>query len=402
MASSSKTSAIQAINKKGEVVMVPTTTYRYRAGQLPKGVQLESSSDEEEEEVVKVVRKPIDITVTSALHKQEEEVETVSIPLDAVMHVDTIKDARLRRIMEAKLRKEHKPPIETGKTRRDVRAQAIQQRQQEESTLLKRPVQLEEESESETESSSSSEEETVILKPVFIPKKYRERKDAALELQRAQEEEELRRIEKLAMRKESSRKMVERIQQEAQLARTHVDMTDYQDVDDTDDVDKIAEYAAWRLREFARIRQAIQERDELEAEKAELERRRNMTEEERLKEDEERIQRQLEEKESREAPLFMQKYYHKGAFFMDKDEALYKRNAMLPTEGQVKNVEALPRPMQVREYGKMSQTKWTHLTAEDTTDKGVGWAQDTEIAKRTLSKLGGYKNEFDKPTKRKR
>ena len=72
---------------------------------------------------------------------------------------------------------------------------------------------------------------------------------------------------------------------------------------------------------------------------------------------------------------FMQKYYHKGAFFMDSGEEIYKRDFSAPTEQESINKEALPKALQVKNFGKRSRSKWTHLANEDTTEKDAGWAQ---------------------------
>ena len=71
---------------------------------------------------------------------------------------------------------------------------------------------------------------------------------------------------------------------------------------------------------------------------------------------------------------FLQKYHHKGAFFMD-DDTLAKAG-----EGDVRNRAtdgavledkfdraALPKVMQVKDFGFKGRTKYTHLSDQDTT-----------------------------------
>lgn len=41
-----------------------------------------------------------------------------------------------------------------------------------------------------------------------------------------------------------------------------------------------------------------------------------------------------------------------------------KHDFTAPTEGTTKRVDLLPAAMQVRDFGKMSRTKWTHLAKE--------------------------------------
>merc|ERR1719331_3332955 len=71
---------------------------------------------------------------------------------------------------------------------------------------------------------------------------------------------------------------------------------------------------------------------------------------------------------------FLQKYHHKGAFFMN-DDTLAKAG-----EGDVRNRAtdgavledkfdraALPKVMQVKDFGFQGRTKYTHLSDQDTT-----------------------------------
>ena len=59
----------------------------------------------------------------------------------------------------------------------------------------------------------------------------------------------------------------------------------------------------------------------------------------------------------------MQKYYHKGAFFQDME--ILQRDFTEQSADAVDKTQ-LPRIMQVRDFGKRSRSKWTHLAAEDT------------------------------------
>jgi microfibrillar-associated protein 1 len=144
------------------------------------------------------------------------------------------------------------------------------------------------------------------------------------------------------------------------------------DVDDTDDVDPEAEYAAWKLRELKRIRR---ERDAIEArekEREEVERRRNLTEEDRRAEDDAFLARQREEKDARGKMAYMQKYFHKGAFYSDvsKAEGLDGRDIMGSRfADDARNRELLPKALQMRDMTKLGRkgaTKYKDLKSEDT------------------------------------
>lgn len=77
---------------------------------------------------------------------------------------------------------------------------------------------------------------------------------------------------------------------------------------------------------------------------------------------------------------FMQRYYHKGAFFQDDADDAFAAKTIRKESGDVLdrdysaartgedkiNFEALPEVMRVRKWGKVGRTKWTHLSNEDT------------------------------------
>jgi microfibrillar-associated protein 1 len=66
----------------------------------------------------------------------------------------------------------------------------------------------------------------------------------------------------------------------------------------------------------------------------------------------------------------MQKYYHKGAFYQDSDDEVFKRDYNLPTPMEMQDKSMLPKILQKRigNFGKKGQSKYTHLTSEDTSD----------------------------------
>ncbi len=217
-------------------------------------------------------------------------------------------------------------------------------------------------------------------------RRLRETLAANPEAAATEEEQEAKAKEKAAERRKAAHELAaERIKAEL-LAKSHSESKI--DLDDTDGLDPEAEFQEWRLRELQRIKRTKDEEKEREEEKAEVERRRNMPQAQRDREDMERAKKQLEEKKANKKDIgFMQKYYHKGAFFQvsrlvlhailmrrssyshllssSQDMDILKRDYSGPTENAVDKSQ-LPKLMQVRDYGKASRSKWTHLSAEDT------------------------------------
>lgn len=228
---------------------------------------------------------------------------------------------------------------------------------------------------SEEEESEEEEAPKPLLKPIFQSKKQRETgsvgaavaTSGATEHKEGEDEEEAKaRAQAEARRKESHNLAAEHIKREhleAAAAKEH-----QTDVDDTDGLDPDAEFQAWRIRELERIKRDREAASRQEEEREEVEKRRAMPESQRLREDMERAKKQREEKSQNKGNVgFMQKYYHKGSFFQDLD-ILKKRDYSEATESAV-DKSMLPKVMQVRDYGKASRSKWTHLANEDTSKR---------------------------------
>ncbi|KAF2022983.1 hypothetical protein EK21DRAFT_81838 [Setomelanomma holmii] len=230
-----------------------------------------------------------------------------------------------------------------------------------------------EEDESEEESSSEEEAPRKLLRPVFLKKS--ERNKAAAPAKSADEivaEEEAR-------RQEQSRALVQE-QVEQRIAEKAAGKRDWDDdvedadinaIDDTDGLDPDAEYAAWKLRELKRIKRERLAIEEAEAERAEVERRRNLSAAEREAEDRAFIDKQKEEHADRGEMQYMQKYFHKGAFFTDelKELGVDRRNFMGARFEDQTSREVLPEFMQIRDMtklGKKGRTRYKDMKTEDT------------------------------------
>ncbi|RAO69713.1 uncharacterized protein BHQ10_005725 [Talaromyces amestolkiae] len=257
----------------------------------------------------------------------------------------------------------------------------------------------EEQEEEESEEEESSEEESsedeaprrVLLRPTFIKKDKRKGNEensaqpslatgvadtaAEAEARRAQRQEKADflvrdQLEKEAMARLAGKKAWDEDENVA---------AEEEALDDRDGLDPEAEYAAWKLRELKRIKRQREAIEEAEKEREEIERRRALAPEEREREDQEFIQKQKEEKEAgRGQTGFMQRYFHKGAFFRDdlEREGLDKRNIMGARFADETNREVLPEYMQIRDMtklGKKGRTRYKDLRSEDTGRWGEGF-----------------------------
>ncbi|KAG1700108.1 hypothetical protein DVH05_011920 [Phytophthora capsici] len=261
-------------------------------------------------------------------------------------------------------------------------------------------------------SSSSSEYETdtddsepgeELMKPVFVPKKARGTVKRQEELAAEEERRQMREQEKLETRKMESRRLVaEEIQREQDGANKD-DSTDVEMPDDTDGLDPAQEYRDWELREMRRIKRDRDRKEQQRKDEEETARRRNMTEEERAAEDAKLKKSEPKEKKKLK---FMQKYYHKGAFYVDDDsirtkDDVRKRDATEATLEDKFNKEMLPTVMQVKNFGRAGRTKYTHLADQDTSSRESLWACNDGIREKYKSHLSGMK-EIDGSAKRRR
>ncbi|KAJ8098454.1 splicing factor, Prp19-binding domain-containing protein [Lipomyces tetrasporus] len=272
--------------------------------------------------------------------------------------------------------------------------------------------QSEDESESEEESESGSEDESeseeekkVLLRPMFVPRNKRATSEgkpqfaydttADDEVRRGKKKEETLAMIEQQIRAEAAAHAISSLH-EANI------ITNAEDIDDTDDLDPLAERATWKLRELKRIKRERDELEQRERELQEIELRRNMDENERLKEDLQRVRQQQEEKIKNRGKIgFMQKYYHKGAFYQDLDILKRTDYSAGTLEDDVKDKTSLPKIMQVRgdQFGKRGQSKWTHLLNEDTSQNTDSpWFRKDRISKRAQDKLGGLHDAY--PSKR--
>ncbi|TYZ62544.1 hypothetical protein PybrP1_009664 [[Pythium] brassicae (nom. inval.)] len=250
------------------------------------------------------------------------------------------------------------------------------------------------ESEWETDTDDSGAGEA-LLKPVFVPKKARETLKRQEEA--AAEEERRRQLEaaRLESRKLETRRLVaEEIRREQEEGDAGGGATDVEMPDDTDGVDPAQEYRDWELREMRRIKRDRDRKEQKRQEAEEILRRRNMTEEERQAEDR-KLKKDVRTEKAKWK--FMQKYHHKGVFYVDetsvkdKDD-VRRRDVSGATLEDKFNKEMLPKVMQVKNFGRSGQTKYTHLADQDTSHRDSLWARNDSIREKFKNKLSGVRD----------
>ncbi|WVZ54498.1 hypothetical protein U9M48_005285 [Paspalum notatum var. saurae] len=324
-----------------------------------------------------------------------------------------------RRIRQAEIvstAEEENARQEADADEEDEEAQEERRRRIRERQLLREQEELlpqEEEEPAEDEESEESEYETdsedeqmgmAMVKPVFIPKSQR---DTIAERERLEEEE--RQLEELVKKRLEARKIetrqivVEEIKKEEHIEKALNEEANIEDVDTDDELNEAEEYESWKNREIARIKRDREERDARLKEKEEIEKVRNMTEEER---------REWERKnpkpvhQTKQKWKFMQKYYHKGAFFQESaddviqsagKEDIFSRDFSEPTGEDKMDKSILPKVMQVKHFGRSGRTKWTHLVNEDTTDWNAPWATNGPLRAKYNAKMAGMNAPIAKP-----
>ncbi|XP_050425898.1 microfibrillar-associated protein 1 [Adelges cooleyi] len=257
---------------------------------------------------------------------------------------------------------------------------------------------------SEYDDFSASDEETgPRLKPIFVRKK-----DRVTIIQKEKEDIKQKQLEyeqkKLAeeRRRATLRMVEEEIRKEQALTKANSALAEpaLDDVN-TDDENDENEYEAWKLRELKRIKRDRDEHEQREADKAEIERLRNLTEEER------RLELRLNpktvtNKAAKGKYKFMQKYYHRGAFYLDEENDILKRDYSSATLEDHFDKTILPKVMQVKNFGRSGRTKYTHLVDQDTTSFDSPWVSETaQNLKFHTNQAAGMKQVFQKPSLKK-
>ncbi|CAH0399481.1 unnamed protein product [Chilo suppressalis] len=419
--------AVPVRNEKGEISMKKVKVQRYISGKKPDYAQGVSSSDESDNEDFIEQQRPErrqQALPQIIAHKEEEQ-------SDSEKEVD---DPRLRRLRIAarspQRRAEHKPEIidaepepesessaneakDSSESEDELDDDEIERRRQAlkaklaareaEKEVLGRDDdeemldnEKEESGSSDTEYTDSEEDTGPRVKPVFVRASERmtvterERK-----MKQQKKEESEARKEKEERRRDALKLVEETIRSEQKSVQGEQKEGNIEDVCTDDENDEL-EYEAWKLREMRRIKRDKEEREAMEKELLAIERMRNMTEEER------RVEQRLNPKQVTNKAVkgkykFLQKYYHRGAFYLDKEDEVFKQDFSGATLDDHFDKTVLPKVMQVKKFGRSGRTKYTHLVDQDTTEFDSAWSNEGAAA-RLANFRGGMKQVFDRPT----
>eukprot|EP00117_Sycon_ciliatum_P026078 scpid79785/ scgid21490/ Microfibrillar-associated protein 1 len=430
--------AVPVQNDKGEVRMEKVKVSRYIAGKRPLYAAEQSSSSEEDDEELqraepivrgKVAAAPVGDSdsedagrlVADELGEEDDEDEVSETEM--ARRVELLRARVQQRASQADgdedSDEDEDIPIERHDTRtvvssgesddedmddeamekrRELLRQRARERNAEEEVLQVEEEKFdedeEEEESSEYEEYTDSEDETgPRLKPVFVRKTDRltiaEKENMEKERQEAATE-----AKKLSdARKRDSRKLVELTLQD-ELNEEQKDMDSGININ-TDDEDEEAEFEAWKVRELKRIKRDRDDREKTDKERAEAEKVRNMSEEERRAYFRANP-KQVTNKALKGKVKYLQKYYHRGAFYLNEEENVLTQDFHQPTLEDHFDKTVLPKVMQVKNFGRTGRTKYTHLVDQDTTSFDSPWANAAYQKK--MASTSQMSQSFEKPS----
>ncbi|XP_042526233.1 microfibrillar-associated protein 1-like [Dipodomys spectabilis] len=416
--------AVRVCNEKGEISMEKVKVKRYVSGRRPDYAPMEASDEEDKDfQLIKKAKEQDaepekrkedssrDPRLRSLQHLIREAAEErmaqhrKMAALDMVGQGDSEVQGDSCQMEQEDGREGEEEEIddEEIERRRGLLCQRAKERKHEEMEVMEagedRHSGQESESECDYEEYIDSEDEMEPhWKPLFIQRKDRVTvqtwKVQALKLKELEQEakrsaEERRRYTLQIVEEEAKRELGKNRGSLAALDALHTEEENEE------------EYEAWKVRELKRIKRDREGREALAKEKAETERLGNLTEERRRAELRAKAQG-LSNKAVQGRYKFLQKYYHRGAFFMHEDEEVYKRDFSAPTLEDHFNKTLLPKVLQVKNFGCSGRTKYTHLLDQDTTCFESGWAQQTaQNTKFFQQKAAGVGDAFERPSAKK-
>ncbi|GMT28602.1 hypothetical protein PFISCL1PPCAC_19899, partial [Pristionchus fissidentatus] len=418
--------AIPVMNEKGQIVMQKVKVQRYMAGKAPAfATRSDSDSESPDEEASKMedTHEPRDRIreriKESRFHRDVGEAEIIAKEYSSEEDEDKLEGrkerARARRRdmdeeeRSRRLEEDGDESDDDIERKRRIMKERILKKELEEMTVKDEVAENEEEGDEEESEYSSSEEEEdedtlPRLKPVFVRKKDRITLIEAEKEQKKVEELKIEDDRRAEEKKRESVRLVHDILKEEEEAAARNTKKDEHDLEciKTDDENEELAYEEWKLREMKRLKRNREERESSAKERAELERVHNMSEEERrayLRANPKMITNKADKGKYK----FLQKYFHRGAFFLDEEDQVYTRDFNEATLDDKFDKTVLPKVMQVKDFGKASRSKWTHLTSEDTTEHQGAWFSATAMNVNFSNKqAAGMKQVFERPPAKKR
>jgi microfibrillar-associated protein 1 len=263
---------------------------------------------------------------------------------------------------------------------------------------------------SEDESGEDSEEGNdwgtfaprAAIQPRFVNK---EKRVTVIDKEKAAKEEEAKKLQKVRQLDARKIRTLEQLKgtEVVEGADGEIVMEEDVDTDEEGPAEKQIEFDEWRLRELQRVRRDREEREKMKQDQMEVEARRGMTDEEVLMEKKKLGIGMKEQKKIN----FLQKYYHKGAYYADeiqKVEGVNEHDWAAPV-GEDKYVDRsmLPKVMQVKNFGRSGRTKYTHLKDQDTAqvEDAYNFQKQQIMPERLKTQLGGFGSgpNFQRPAK---
>jgi len=365
----------------------------------------DKESDEDEEERRERLRRRRRVQEPEVVEEMETEAEQMDTKKDIIKPESDDEDSDDSDSSDEEMdedaiirRRELMRQRALAKAQMGVKQEEVLEKEEERSG----PEDEEEGETTEEETDSEEEEQGARLKPVFV-----RAKDRLTIQEREREEMKARQAEREASRAAEDRRrqtlrMVEDEVRKSTMAALKED-GDTLGMDEviTDDENDEVEYETWKVRELKRLKRDRDEREEVLKDQNELERMRNMTEEER-RADLKMNPKVITNKATKGKYKFMQKYYHRGAFYTHEEDNLLTRDYSGATLEDKFDKTVLPKVMQVKNFGRSGRTKYTHLVDQDTTQFDAAWSQESATNQKFLAAhAGGMKQQFDKPGRKK-
>lgn len=389
--------AVPVRNQKGDLSMQKVKVHRYVSGKRPEYAP--STSSEEMSEGEDLVRKrPPQVETTEEVG--DARLRRLKLgPSDAVArrpthsptlvdtsdHDDTVVESE-EELSEGELERRRQALRDRILSSRNAADQDLPQQDEDSDSSEDSDTGCSE----ETDSSNVEEETRTRLKPVFVNRKDRV---TVLEREREALRKKEREVDARKAAEERRLQTLRMVQDDVASRRQAVDAGSetipaaaaLHAVDTDDDNDDEEEYEAWKLRELRRVKRDREEREQVQRERLDVERLRALTPEERRHEL--RLNpRVVSNKAAKGKYKFLQKYFHRGAFFMDREQDLYKRDFSAATLEDHFDKTVLPKVMQVKNFGRSGRTKYTHLVDQDTTQFDSPWVSDFKASSVPLGK----------------